>query len=174
MSDVATADDLKALYQDIILDHSKHPRNARLVEHATCTAQGNNPLCGDRVTVTARVSADGALDDVAAQGRGCAISLASASLMTETLRGVDVATARRVFAAVQGLCTGNVDVARAKAMVPPGLSERIDMLASLSGVQHFPVRVKCATLPWHSLMRCLDGQHDATTEAPAGATNEGT
>jgi nitrogen fixation NifU-like protein len=157
-------DDLKALYQETILDHSKSPRNSRLVEHATCTAKGNNPLCGDRITVTARVSNAGALEDVAAEGKGCAISIASASMMTEILKGQTTGVAARVFDAVQQLCTGKADLNSAKAMLPQGLNEGVEKLASLSGVQQFPVRVKCATLPWHALMSCLEGRTDASTE----------
>ncbi len=158
------ADDLKALYQELILDHGKNPRNARLVEHASCTAKGNNPLCGDRITVTARVNAAGVFEDVAAEGKGCAISIASASMMTEALKNLPVATGRQVFNAVQQLCTGKIDVAAAKAMLPATLNDEIEKLASLGGVKQFPVRVKCATLPWHTLLSCLDGQADATTE----------
>ena len=160
----AETDDLKVLYQELILDHGKSPRNARLVEHATCNAKGNNPLCGDRLTVTARVNADGIIEDVAAEGKGCAISIASASMMTEALKNVPVATARKVFAAVHQLCTGKADVDAAKAMLPASMSDDVEKLASLSGVKQFPVRVKCATLPWHTLMSCLDGKVDATTE----------
>jgi len=156
-------DDLKALYQEIILDHGRSPRNSRLVEHASCTAAGNNPLCGDRITVTARVNGD-VIEDVAAEGKGCAISIASASMMTEVLKGLSPATARQVFDAVQQLCTGKIDPDAAKALLPISLNDGIDKLASLSGVKQFPVRVKCATLPWHTLMSCLDGRTDATTE----------
>lgn len=158
------ADDLRSLYQEIILDHGKSPRNARLVEHASCTANGNNPLCGDRITVTARVGDDAIIHDIAADGKGCAISIASASMMTEALQGVSVATARKLFDAVQQLCTGKADIAAAQAMLPPSLTASVEKLASLSGVKQFPVRVKCATLPWHTLMSCLDGRGDATTE----------
>ncbi|MSO97642.1 MAG: SUF system NifU family Fe-S cluster assembly protein [Rhodospirillaceae bacterium] len=160
----AEVDDLKSLYQEIILDHSKHPRNSRLVEHATCTAKGNNPLCGDRITVTARVSSHGTIEDIAAEGKGCAISIASASMMTEALQGQTTATAMRMFDAVQQLCTGKADLGAAKAMLPQALEGGIEKLASLSGVQQFPVRVKCATLPWHALMSCLEGRDEATTE----------
>ncbi|MDX2145161.1 MAG: SUF system NifU family Fe-S cluster assembly protein [Rhodospirillaceae bacterium] len=158
------ADDLKALYQEMILEHGKHPRNARLVEHATCTAKGNNPLCGDKLTVTARVLPDGTLEDLAAEGKGCAISIASASMMTEALKGQSVDTARRLFNAVHDLCMGKSDVAAAKALVPDALADQVDRLAALSGVRQFPVRVKCATLPWHTLLSCLDGRGEATTE----------
>ena len=158
------ADDLKSLYQEIILDHGRSPRNARLVEHATCAANGNNPLCGDRITVTARVGDDATIHDIAADGKGCAISIASASMMTEALKGLPVTTARQLFDAVHQLCTGKADLAAAKAMLPASLNESVEKLASLSGVKQFPVRVKCATLPWHTLMSCLDGQGETTTE----------
>lgn len=162
-------DDLKSLYQDIILDHGRNPRNARIVEHHTCNVKGNNPLCGDRITVTARLSPGLVIEDIAAEGKGCAISIASASLMTEALKGVSTETAQKLFDAVQKLCKGDVDVNAAKAMVPQALTEQVEKLASLSGVKQFPVRVKCATLPWHAMMSCLAGRNDATTEG----TSEG-
>ena len=155
-------DDLRALYQEIILDHGKSPRNLRVVEHATCTAKGNNPMCGDRVTVSARVK-DGVIEDLAFEGKGCAISIASASMMSEALRGRTTDAARRLMTAVQGLCTGKADAAQAKQSVPE-LSGAVDELAALSGVRQFPTRVKCATLPWHALVSCLDGAGAATTE----------
>ncbi len=157
-------DDLRSLYQEIILDHGKSPRNVRVVEHHTCKAQGNNPMCGDRVTVTARVSPTGVLEDVAFEGKGCAISIASASMMSEALAGRTVSTAQQLFSAVHDLCTGKTDTDQAKAALSPDLGDSLDKLASLSGVRQFPVRVKCATLPWHALMSCLDGKNQATTE----------
>jgi nitrogen fixation NifU-like protein len=161
---VQDTDDLKALYQDLILEHSKQPRNARLIETPTCSAHGNNPLCGDKVTITATVADDGKLQDVAALGKGCAISMASASMMTEAMRGLTVAEAQSVFQAVQQLCTGKIDVAGAQAMAPTQISDHIEKLAALSGVRNFPVRVKCATLPWHTLISCLAGRTNASTE----------
>lgn len=166
---VEQADDLTALYQDIILDHGRRPRNSRLVEHASCTAKGNNPLCGDRVTVTARISPEGAIEDIGAEGRGCAISIASASLMTEALKGRSRDDALQVFKAVQGLCTGSHDSSQAKAIVPAAMAESVDRLAALSGVRQFPSRVKCATLAWHALMSCLDGGSAATIESGRGS-----
>lgn len=158
------SDDLRALYQDVILDHAKHPRNAGVVEHHSCKAQGNNPMCGDRVTVTARLSDDGRLQEVAFDGKGCAISIASASMMTEALVGQDLATVRNLFQAVHGLCMGALEPDDAKQKIAPDLADRVDKLAALSGVRQFPVRVKCATLPWHALMSCLDGKDKTTTE----------
>jgi nitrogen fixation NifU-like protein len=161
----ADADDLRTLYQEIILDHGKSPRNLRAVEHPTCSAKGNNPMCGDKVTVSARVSPAGVIEDLAFEGRGCAISMASASMMTLALKGRTVDTARRLFKAVQGLCTGKMDVDAAKADMPAEMSESVDSLAALSGVRQFPVRVKCATLPWHALVSCFDGVATATSES---------
>jgi len=158
------SDDLRVLYQETILDHAKHPRNARLVEHHTCRAQGNNPMCGDKVTVTARVSDDGRLQEIGFEGKGCAISIASASMMTEALSGRNVADARQLFNAVHDLCTGKVEADAVKEKLAPGAADSVDKLASLSGVRQFPVRVKCATLPWHALMSCLDGKGQTTTE----------
>ena len=164
MNAAPLSDDLRVLYQEVILDHAKHPRNAANVEHHTCKAQGNNPMCGDRVTVTAAVSGAGRLDDLGFDGKGCAISIASASMMTEALKGHAVAEARRLFDAVHDLCTGKADADSVKATLPTELAASIDKLASLSGVRQFPVRVKCATLPWHALLSCLDGQTQTTTE----------
>jgi nitrogen fixation NifU-like protein len=156
-------DDLRGLYQEIILDHGRKPRNLRQVEHATCSALGNNPMCGDRVTVSARV-ADNVIEDVAFEGKGCAISIASASMMTDVLKGRSPDLAHQLFAAVHSLCTGKIDVDQAKAGLPADLADDIDKLAALSGVRQFPVRVKCATLPWHTLVSCLDGRGQTTTE----------
>jgi nitrogen fixation protein NifU and related proteins len=158
------SDDLRALYQEVILDHAKHPRNAALVEHHSCRAEGNNPMCGDRVTVTARLADDGGLADVGFEAKGCAISIASASMMTEALKGRSAETARRLFEVVHELCTGRVDAETARRALGPDLAESIDKLASLSGVRQFPVRVKCATLPWHALISCLDGKGRVSTE----------
>jgi len=157
-------DDLRALYQEVILDHAKNPRNARAVEHHSCSARGNNPMCGDRVTVTARLSAENRLEDVAFEGKGCAISIASASMMTEALAGQDVEAVKALFTAVHDLCTGKSEPETVKQSLPGDTAQLIDKLASLSGVRQFPVRVKCATLPWHALMSCLNGKDQTTTE----------
>jgi len=158
------SEDLRSLYQEVILDHAKHPRNARLVEHHTCKAQGNNPMCGDKVTVTANVSDAGVLEEVGFDGKGCAISIASASMMTEALKGQNVIDAKKLFDAVHDLCTGKREAGAVKAALPAEAAASVDKLASLSGVRQFPVRVKCATLPWHALMSCLDGKGQTSTE----------
>ncbi len=158
------SNDLRSLYQEIILDHGKSPRNFGVVDHHTCRAQGNNPMCGDRITVTARVTDSRTLEDVAFEGKGCAISIASASMMTEALKGKTAGAVRQLSKAVQDLCTGKADADEARASLPENLAGEIDRLASLSGVHQFPVRVKCATLSWHALNSCLEGKSQATTE----------
>ncbi len=163
MNAAPLSDDLRSLYQEVILDHAKNPRNARLVEHHTCKAQGNNPMCGDKVTVTAEV-VDGRVANIGFEGKGCAISIASASMMTEALQGQPVATVRGLFDAVHDLCTGKADAENVKTALPAEVGESVDKLASLSGVRQFPVRVKCATLPWHALISCLDGKGQTSTE----------
>ena len=152
------SDDLRTLYQEIILDHGKHPRNFRVVDNHTCQAKGNNPMCGDRVSVSARI-ANGKIEDVAFEGKGCAISIASASMMTDALKDQTPETARLLAEAVRDICTG-----KGAHMADPALAPHMEKLAALSGVRQFPVRVKCATLPWHALMSCLSGAIDTTTE----------
>ncbi len=159
------SDDLRTLYQEIILDHGKNPRNAHLIAEHTCKAQGNNPMCGDRVTVTAKVAQD-QVQDIGFEGKGCAISIASASMMTDALKGQSLETAEKLFAAVQELCTGKSDATQIKTRFGADFETTVERLASLSGVSQFPVRVKCATLPWHALMSCLQGNGETTTEKP--------
>ena len=150
--------DLRELYQDIILDHGRHPRNFRTIEHPTHFAQGHNPLCGDRVTVYLTLEGD-RIADVTFQGRGCAISTAAAPLMTEVLKGKTIADARALFAQFHAQVTGGE---------PPGelsepLFEEMDRLEPLTGVKAFPARVKCATLSWHALEAALKGRGPGTT-----------
>src|SRR5438445_11561235 len=137
--------DLRELYQDIILDHGRHPRNFRAIEHPTHSAQGYNPLCGDRVTVYLSLDRDH-IADVSFEGRGCAISTAAASLMTEVLKGKTVEEARALFAQFHARVTGG------KATEPPeALQDDIERLEPLTGVKAFPVRVQCATPAWPAL-----------------------
>jgi nitrogen fixation NifU-like protein len=140
--------DLRDLYQEVILDHNRRPRNFGPLPTANRRAEGNNPLCGDRVTVHLDV-ADGRIRDVAFEGAGCAISTASASLMTETLKGRSVEEARALFRGFHDLVTrGTV----------PETEDGLDRLAVFSGVREFPMRVKCATLAWHAAMAALDAE----------------
>src|SRR5271157_3514255 len=143
--------DLRELYQDIILDHGRHPRNFRTIEHPTHTAQGHNPLCGDRVTVYLSLDGDH-IADVAFQGRGCAISTAAASLMTEVLKGKTVEEARALFAQFHARVTG-----------AEPLAEEAERLEPLTGVKAYPARVKCATLSWHALEAALKGSDAGVT-----------
>ncbi len=153
--------DLKELYQEVILDHNKAPRNFRALPDADRTAVGHNPLCGDQLTVYLKI-ADGKISDLAFQGKGCAISKASASLMTEALKGKSVDEAESLFGKFHDLLTGPPDV-KAEERITKGLGK----LAVFSGVREFPVRVKCATLCWHTLKSALEGKVEASTELPA-------
>ena len=145
--------DLRELYQDIILDHGRHPRNFRKIEHPTHFAQGYNPLCGDRVTIYLTLDGD-RVTDISFQGRGCAISTAAASLMTEILRGRTIGDARALFAEFHARVTGGD---AAEALSDP-LAEEMERLEPLTGVKAYPARVKCATLSWHALEAALSGR----------------
>jgi nitrogen fixation protein NifU and related proteins len=148
------ATDLSELYQEVILDHNKQPRNFRALEKAARKAIGHNPLCGDKVTVFVDLDGD-RLRDIAFQGSGCAISKASASMMTESLKGKTRAEAEALFKAFHGLVTGD---GRA-ASDGPGLGK----LVVFSGVSDYPVRVKCATLAWHTLRAALENRQEAVS-----------
>jgi len=147
--------DLRDLYQEVILDHSKKPRNFRELEEANRRAEGFNPLCGDKVTVFLRLE-EGRLRDISFQGSGCAISTASASMMTEVLKGKTPVEAEALFESFHDLVTGR----SREASGAPTLGK----LAAFSGVCEFPIRVKCATLVWHALRAALggDGQSVST------------
>lgn len=149
--------ELRDLYQDVILDHSKHPRNFGHADGADHEAHGNNPLCGDKVTVYLKLT-DGLIDEVSFEARGCAISVASASMMTELVKGKTVEEARETFERFRNLVT------RKEPLTPEELEE-IEELAALTGVREFPTRVKCATLPWHTMNAAIDnGIEQVTTE----------
>lgn len=147
--------ELTDLYQEIILDHNKRPRNFREMPACTHHAEGNNPLCGDEVTVYARVG-DDTLDDVSFTGHGCAISRASASLMTGKVKGRTLEQVRELSAEVRAMLLSGMDAPEP----PAGLGD----LVALSGVRQFPARIKCAMLPWHTLDAALRGDERATTE----------
>ncbi len=140
--------DLRDLYQEVILDHGKRPRNFRAIEGADRKAVGHNPLCGDRLTLFLAMEGD-VIRDAAFQGAGCAISQASASLMTETVKGMTKEEAEALFERFHDLVTGH------GAAVPTvGLGK----LAVFAGISEFPVRVKCASLPWHTLRAALESR----------------
>jgi nitrogen fixation NifU-like protein len=136
--------ELRDLYQDIILDHGQHPRNFHTMAHPSHFANGHNPLCGDRVTVYLDLDGD-RIKDVSFIGRACAISQASASLMTEILKGKTLAEAETLFRSFQAKVTGG-----AETSVPDVLEEDAERLEPLTGVKTYPARVKCATLAWHA------------------------
>lgn len=138
--------DLTDLYQEIILDHNRRPRNYGTIAGASAHAHGHNPLCGDRLSLYLRVD-DGAIRDVKFEGSGCAISKASASLMTEAIAGRAVSEARALADRFQALLTTPMD--------QPIEIDSFGKLAALAGVREFPMRVKCATLPWHTLRAAL-------------------
>jgi nitrogen fixation NifU-like protein len=158
--------ELRDLYQATILDHSKQPKNFRKIEGASHHAEGYNPLCGDKFDVYLQVEGDKVVD-VSFEGSGCAISTASASLMTQALKGKSVAHALALFHAVHKVATGKEDESGDVASEPtPTEPVEIGKLAVFEGVRQYPLRVKCATLPWHTVRNALLGKHDevAVTE----------
>ena len=149
-------DSLRDLYQEVILDHNKQPRNFGSLDEPSHAADGHNPLCGDRLHITLVVDGD-TVEEVRFEGSGCAISTASASLMTEAVKGRSVEEVERLFEGFHELLTGDpAQVAEASA--------ELGKLAVFAGVREFPVRVKCATLAWHTLNAALAGDDGATTE----------
>jgi len=146
--------DLRELYQEVILDHNKRPRNFRVIEPPSRKAEGFNPLCGDRITVYLRVTGD-LIEDVSFEGSGCAISKASASLMTDALKGRTVGEADRLFGEFHDMVTAPPDA--------PVSMQRLDKLAVFAGVREYPVRVKCASLAWHTLRAALEAKQDVVS-----------
>lgn len=144
--------DLRALYQEVIFDHNRRPRNYGKLAEANRTAEGYNPLCGDRLTVYLKVGDDDLVENASFEGQGCAISTASASLMTESVIGKSVAEAERLFQQFHAMLTKEGEV--------PG---ELGKLAVLAGVRDYPVRVKCATLCWHTVHAALQGKGEITS-----------
>ena len=159
--------ELRDLYQEVILDHSKRPRNFRELPEASHRADGHNPLCGDRATVYVRVDGD-RVADVAFKGAGCSISTASASMMTEAVKGKSRGEVDRLFTRFHDLVTAAPD--KADRVVDPQLGK----LKVFSGVCEFPVRVKCASLPWHTLKAALAGEATpVSTELSESSSGDG-
>lgn len=145
--------DLSELYQEVILDHNRRPRNFHALSQASHSAEGYNPLCGDRLTLYLKLEGD-TIADVSFEGAGCAISKASASMMTDALKGRSVAEATALFDRFHRMVT-----------TPPGQPvEDMGKLSALAGVREFPVRVKCASLAWHTLKAALNKEHRTSTE----------
>ncbi len=144
--------DLSELYQSVILDHNRKPRNFRPLDGAR-KAEGYNPLCGDHLTVWLKLKGD-TIEDVSFQGSGCAISQASASLMTTVMQGKDKAEAKALFDRFRDLVTGKL---------PPEATQSLGRLAVFAGVSAFPIRVKCATLSWHALLAAMEGSEETVS-----------
>jgi nitrogen fixation NifU-like protein len=153
MGDNRVMSDLSDLYQEVILDHNRRPRNFGALEGPTHQAEGHNPLCGDRLTLHLRLEGE-VVRDIAFQGSGCAISRASASLMTDSVKGRSVADVQALFERFHRMVT-----------TPPDAEvEDLGKLSVLAGVREFPVRVKCASLAWHTLKAALDRETRISTE----------
>ena len=151
--------ELRELYQQVILDHNKSPRNFKILEHANHTSEGYNPLCGDRIDIYVELDENGIVKDIGFQGSGCAISKASASLMSSIVKGKTKMEAEELFKKFHELVTGELEE-------EPDV-EGLGKLAVFSGVREFPARVKCASLAWHTLISALnDRQKVVTTEDP--------
>ncbi len=145
--------DLKDLYRDVIVDHNRHPRNFGKLDPADAHAEGNNPLCGDRLTVYVALDGD-RIRETKFEGSGCAISVASASMLTEAVKGKSKAEVRALFDDIHALLTEH------EANIDPA---RLGKLAALSGVREFPARVKCASLCWHTLNAALERAAEPVT-----------
>lgn len=143
------------LYQQVILDHNRKPRNFHEMDGATHTCEGYNPLCGDRLTVYLKLDPAGIIDDVSFTGSGCAISKSSASMMTSNLKGKTEAQAREMFGSFRKMVTGEAESSD---------EERLGKLSIFSGVREYPSRVKCATLAWHTMASALDGSGSTTSD----------
>ena len=155
---------LEALYQEVILDHNRKPRNFREMEHADRRIEGRNPLCGDEITLWLKLDGD-RVSDVSFKSTGCAISKSSASLMTSTVKGKTVEETMKLFDRFHQMITGKL---------PEGERETMGSLAALGGVSRFPIRVKCASLAWHALKSALDGGGAVvSTEHEGPPTTEG-
>ena len=146
--------DLRDLYQELIIDHSKKPRNFGSMDDANCTADGFNPLCGDKLKLFLKIE-DDVIKDVKFIGAGCAISTASASVMTGLLKGQTIEQAESLFETFHHMVTGPKD--------PQGVGTGLGKLAVFAGVSEFPARVKCATLAWHTLKNAISGKSEAVS-----------
>lgn len=160
-------DDLRDLYRELILDHAKSPRHFGKLEDATHMAQGINPLCGDKLQMYFSVDENNRISDARFEGSGCAISVASASLLTETVIGLDTERALQIFAAMVRTLSGHLDKKQGSEVIEEIDVDEIDLgkLRALEGVKEYPSRVKCATLAWHALNSALrDIRQPVSTE----------
>ena len=153
--------ELTDLYQEVILDHNRRPHNFRVIDDASAKQEGYNPLCGDRLTLYVALDGD-VIKDVAFQGQGCAISKASASLMTDAIKGKTVAAARDLFEHFHAMITSDIDKPL-EDLSAEALSAKVDLgkLSVLAGVREYPTRIKCASLAWHTMKAAVAHQNDA-------------
>jgi len=147
--------ELKELYQEIILDHGKNPRNKGICHQFNRDAQGHNPLCGDKVHIYLKLNKEKKVDDVSFEGEGCAISLASASILTETIKNKDFNVAKKIISDFLNMIKNEI-----KITINSLSDDQKTTIMSLSGVKKFPMRVKCATMAWHTLNSALEGKND--------------
>lgn len=148
--------DVRELYQQVILDHNKKPRNFRAIDNPSRTAEGYNPLCGDQLRLYLKLDAEDRIEDISFEGSGCAISKAAASLMTVNVKGKSIEEAEALFDEFHRLVTGALD--------PQSQDHHLGRLAVFAGVSEFPARVKCASLAWHALHGALAGSERVSTE----------
>ena len=147
--------DLKELYQEIILDHGKNPRNKKKCDGFNKDAKGNNPLCGEKVHVFLKINKEKKVEDISFEGEGCAISMASASIMTETIKGKDFNLAKKILENFLDMLKEG-----SKLNINSLSTDENTTMMSLSGVKRFPMRVKCATLAWHTFMHAVEGKKE--------------
>ena len=147
--EVTQAMDISDLYQEVILDHGKNPRNHGVLENYDYEAEGYNPMCGDKLTVYVKVNQDAIIDDISFEARGCAISIASASIMSEIVKGKTIDEVNSLFDYFHKLCTGE------ETQQTNHLDDDIEKLKVMSGVSKFPSRIKCATMSWHAVKTAL-------------------
>jgi len=153
----AAFDDVRDLYQEVILDHGRRPRHAHRPARIDASAKGDNPMCGDRIEVFVAYDESGRIAETGFEARGCAISVASADLMAEVVPGSSVEQARALFEKFRRMATTG-------ACPDCATDEKLERLQPLSGVHEYPSRVKCATLPWHALIAALDGGKESSSE----------
>ena len=146
---------LKELYQEIVLDHGKNPRNKRKCKDFNKDAEGHNPLCGDKVHVFLKLNKEKKVEDISFEGEGCAISLASASILTDTLKGKDLSFTKKIISDFLKMLTH-----KTKITINSLSDDQITTINSLSGVQEFPMRIKCATMAWHTVLSALNEKVD--------------
>jgi len=145
------------LYQQVILDHNRSPRNFKAMSDATHVCDGHNPLCGDHITLFAKVDSENLLTDISFQGKGCAISKASASMMTAALKGKPISEVKQLFGEFHAMVKGELDT--------ESQPTHLGKLTLFKGVKEYSSRIKCATLGWHALMGALDRQNETSSEA---------